>query len=55
MNECTRCRGQVPANAEACMHCGATFTNTDSYAWGTAIGLLIVVVAVIWVWMTEGF
>jgi uncharacterized membrane protein YvbJ len=31
MNQCTRCGGEVPEIAQACMHCGAVFTNTPQY------------------------
>ena len=31
MNQCTRCGGDVPEIAQACMHCGAVFTNTPQY------------------------
>jgi len=31
MNQCTRCGGDVPEIAQACMHCGAVFTNTAEY------------------------
>jgi len=62
MNQCTRCGGDVPEIAQACMHCGAVFTNTPEYiaqdkankeaeaqgsAWGCGIVLVVVVLALI--------
>jgi hypothetical protein len=46
MNQCTRCRGDVPEGAQACMHCGAVFTNTPEYqqSSGCAAGVVLVVV-----------
>jgi len=53
MNECTRCGGQVPAHAEACMHCGATFTNTASYQWASGITGVIIIGFIFWYLFTE--
>jgi hypothetical protein len=46
MNQCNRCGGDVPEKAQACMHCGAVFTNTPEYqqSSGCAAGVVLVVV-----------
>jgi hypothetical protein len=66
MNQCTRCGGEVPDFAQACMHCGAVFTNTtqyqerlksdqQSYGCGTLAGVVIVIGALLYTWFTGGF
>jgi DNA-directed RNA polymerase subunit RPC12/RpoP len=54
MNQCMRCGGEVPEIAQACMHCGAVFTNTAEYQASvkadqenTGCALIIVVVVVV--------
>lgn len=66
MNQCTRCGGDVPEIAQACMHCGAVFTNTAEYqaakkseqdnagcAW--LIVVVVVVAALLYNLFTGGF
>ena len=46
MNQCTRCGGDVPERAQACMHCRAVFTNTPEYQqsanWGCAAVVVVI-------------
>jgi hypothetical protein len=47
MNTCTRCGGDVPETAQACMHCRAVFTNTPEYQQSSGCALWVMLAVVV--------
>lgn len=68
MNQCNRCGGEVPEFAQACMHCGAVFTNHPQYiaeekakkeadqaSSGCAVVIVVVVIVVVVIALSLGW